>query len=467
MAGHIEKLGKQRYRVRVFLGRDPETGKVRRHDKVIRGSLKDAESYLSATLREKDLGRHVQPSRLTLSQYLDQWLAAQNGTVRTRTYSDYEENLDRYIRGPLGKVRLDQLTPLSVQAVFSEMGTRLGSRTVRYAYTILSMALERAVTWRLIPENPAKGLSLPKRVRKKKVRSFDLAQATAFRRAAQSDRWHVWFELQLGTGVRPEESLGLQWPHVLWSSSSLRIEQALVRPRQRAVKDDLRKRRQGSPWLLEPVKTPESHRTVEVPPPVMELLKRHRKQQLEEIAAAGDAYENNNFVFATPLGAPLIESNLSGPRHFKRILRSIAGEKIRAAREAVGMDLKQMAELLGKGRWFVRQLEEGRPAPLTDDQVRLLSSELGIPLAALVADLELPSKFCVYDLRHSFATLSLLAGVDLLAVSRSLGHASIAITADTYSHFLPAMREQAVSKYTALIYGQPDAGSGVVTLASR
>lgn len=441
MAGHIEKLGKQRYRVRVFLGRDPETGKVRRHDKVVRGTLKDAETYLSATLREKDLGRHVQPSKLTLSQYLDQWLAAQKGTVRPRTYSDYEENLDRYIRKPLGHVRLDQLTPLAIQNVFSDLAARLQSRTVRYAHTILAMTLEQAVTWRLLPSNPAKGLSLPKRVRKKKVRSFDLAQAAAFREAARNDPWHVWFELQLGTGMRPEESLGLQWPHILWSSSAIRVEQALVRPRK------------GGGWALETVKTPESHRTVEVPPPVMELLKRHRKQQLEEMAAAGEAYEHNNLVFATPLGTPLSHTRLSGRWHFKKILRSIAGTKIRLAREAIGMDQKELAVLLGAGKWSVRQLEEGRPADLTEEQLRRLAQVLALPEAALRADLELAEKFCVYDLRHTFATLNLMAGVDLLTVSRSLGHASISITADTYGHVLPAMKEQAVSKYTALVWG--------------
>mgnify|MGYP001596272611 FL=1 len=42
-----------------------------------------------------------------------------------------------------------------------------------------------------------------------------------------------------------------------------------------------------------------------------------------------------------------------------------------------------------------------------------------------------------HDLRHTYATLAIMAGVPLLTVSRQLGHASIAITADVYAHAVP------------------------------
>ncbi|MDX6558229.1 MAG: integrase [Blastocatellia bacterium] len=52
----------------------------------------------------------------------------------------------------------------------------------------------------------------------------------------------------------------------------------------------------------------------------------------------------------------------------------------------------------------------------------------------------------LYDLRHSFVTLSLLAGVDVKTVSSDAGHASVAFTLDTYGHVLESMRESAASK---------------------
>jgi len=50
-----------------------------------------------------------------------------------------------------------------------------------------------------------------------------------------------------------------------------------------------------------------------------------------------------------------------------------------------------------------------------------------------------------HDLRHTCATLLLSKNVNLKIVSEMLGHATIAITLDTYSHVLPNMRDQAAA----------------------
>jgi integrase len=53
------------------------------------------------------------------------------------------------------------------------------------------------------------------------------------------------------------------------------------------------------------------------------------------------------------------------------------------------------------------------------------------------------SKVRFHDLRHTCATLLLLKNVNPKIVSEMLGHASIAITLDTYSHLLPNMQDHA------------------------
>jgi integrase len=59
----------------------------------------------------------------------------------------------------------------------------------------------------------------------------------------------------------------------------------------------------------------------------------------------------------------------------------------------------------------------------------------------------------LHDLRHTFATLALQAAVHPKVVSEILGHASIAITLDTYSHAIPAMQEEAATRIAALFLG--------------
>ncbi len=59
----------------------------------------------------------------------------------------------------------------------------------------------------------------------------------------------------------------------------------------------------------------------------------------------------------------------------------------------------------------------------------------------------------LYDLRHSHATLLLIAGEHPKVVSERLGHASVRITMDTYSHVLPSMQEHTATKLENMFYG--------------
>lgn len=58
----------------------------------------------------------------------------------------------------------------------------------------------------------------------------------------------------------------------------------------------------------------------------------------------------------------------------------------------------------------------------------------------------------LHDLRHSHATLALQAGVHPKVVSERLGHASVGITLDTYSHAIPAMHEEAAERIASLVF---------------
>jgi integrase len=59
----------------------------------------------------------------------------------------------------------------------------------------------------------------------------------------------------------------------------------------------------------------------------------------------------------------------------------------------------------------------------------------------------------LYDLRHTCATLLLLAGINPKVVSERLGHASTQLTMDVYSHVLPGMQEEATSQLERMLYG--------------
>jgi len=66
----------------------------------------------------------------------------------------------------------------------------------------------------------------------------------------------------------------------------------------------------------------------------------------------------------------------------------------------------------------------------------------------------LPVTLRLYDLRHTAATLLLVAGVHPKVASERLGHASITMTLDTYSHVMPDMQREASDKMEELLFGR-------------
>ena len=95
-----------------------------------------------------------------------------------------------------------------------------------------------------------------------------------------------------------------------------------------------------------------------------------------------------------------------------------------------------------------------RGVPFTKPLRRVLATHgkaLSTP-ARTVEQAGLPDTFRLYDLRHTCATLMLLAGVHPKVVSERLGHASVKITLDTYSHVLPTMQREATERLGTLLY---------------
>ena len=120
----IETKSGTRWRLRVYIGRDLETGKrsyvTRTYDR-----KKDARAEANRLERQKDLGAIVTPSKEPLGKYLKRWLKeVMKGRIRDRTFSDYEGVLRRYILDPpedaplIGRIRLDRLAPESIQGLY-------------------------------------------------------------------------------------------------------------------------------------------------------------------------------------------------------------------------------------------------------------------------------------------------------------------------------------------------------------
>jgi len=171
--GQIIARGDRRWLIRVYLGLDHETMKRNYHNRTVRGSMQEAQAYLTKKLRERDLGRDVEGAKITLNEYLDRWIqTAVKPRVREKTCHDYEGMLRRYIRPNLGETVLAAMRPLDVQATYQQMIERgLSSRNVRYTHVVLKSAMRQALRWHLLLENPADGVKIPQQLRGEMRRS--------------------------------------------------------------------------------------------------------------------------------------------------------------------------------------------------------------------------------------------------------------------------------------------------------
>jgi integrase len=134
--------------------------------------------------------------------------------------------------------------------------------------------------------------------------------------------------------------------------------------------------------------------------------------------------------------------------------------KTQRSRRTVDLDAATVAVLKAHRK---AQLEEraeaglGRPKAdalvFTDDQGEPLHPNVVTrTFAKLIIQAGVP-RIRLHDLRHTHSTLSLQAGVHVKIVSERLGHSSVTITLDTYSHAIPGRQRDAAEKVAALIPG--------------
>jgi integrase len=378
MAGQIIKRGDRTWLVRIFMGRDAK-GKQTFHHKTIHGTKKDAEQYRNKAIREKDLGTFIEPSPITVDDYMKKWLeTAARPRLRDNTYREYEGLLCRYVSPTLGGKRLSDVRPLDIQSLYTTMSEKnLSARTVRFTHSVLSSAFKQAVRWRMLLQNPCGSVELPRKV-SQEMQSLTPIEAARFLAEAAGDRWVALFVLALATGLRPSEYFGLKW-------SDVDLEQGLVTVQRSLI---WRSYKRGDWYFGEP-KTPRSRRRIPLPDSVVRALIQHKRRQAEERLKGGAAYKNLDLIFATSEGQPLIRLNVI-QKHFKPILERA----------------------------------------------------------------KLPATLRLYDLRHTCATLLLAANENPKVVSERLGHSSITLTMDVYSHVLPDMQQGASDKLERILFSK-------------
>ena len=308
--GHIRRRGEGSWELKWDIGRDPATGKRQTRYETVKGTKRDANRRLRAVLQSLDEGTYIEPSKLTLGGYLDEWLGRQS--VSGTTLDGYTLIVEKHLKPGLGAHALPKLQPIHIQRYMDEkLADGLSAQTVRHHERVLNKALKDAVKLLLIARNPVEAVEAP-RVERAEIEFLDDDEAKALLEAAKSTRLCVPIALALATGMRRGELLGLRWRDVDMDKGKLHVVQSLE---------------QTSKGLaFKGPKTKRSRRTIALPSSAVELLKAHKKAQAEERVFFGlGKRPADALVFTRQDGEKVNPRNFS--KEFSRVAKR-AGVKV-------------------------------------------------------------------------------------------------------------------------------------------
>ena len=314
--GNIRQRPDGRWEGRYTAGIDPGTGK--QIQKSIYGKTqKEVRERLRKITSEIDEGSYLEPSKCRVGKWLDIWLNEYTENVKPYTKYSYQVTIKNHLKPAFGYVRLAELNTVMVQAFLNNLvrskaegGKGLSPKTAINIHGVFHRALKQAVNIGLIRSNPTDACIRP-RGERKPIRPLEDEEVGAFLRAIEGHRFALLYLVDLFTGMRQGEILGLTWDCVDFRRGTIFLYRQL---QQRQAKGDFG-------YYFTSLKNGKS-RTITPAPTVMRVLQAQRKAQNEMRLRAGAAWHNDEeLVFTDELGRPL--SRRTVYKNFKQIANQL------------------------------------------------------------------------------------------------------------------------------------------------
>ncbi len=316
---------KTRYRFVVDIGVDPRTGKRRQQTKTF-DRKREAEKVLAKILSDVDQGSYTGPTKITVGEYLDDWLRSATRGKAANTVSAYRHGIQP-AKDQLGALPLQKLKTTHVEDLVDWMltsgrkrggtpGTPLSPRSAQITLGKLKTALDDAVHRRLVAFNVAAPVKCPAQITTKRT-PWSPDEVKTFLATTAKDRLHPAMLLSL-IGMRPEEVCGNRWA----DDVDLDAETIAVDNVRTLVWTET-----GGQVVEKGPKTEAGRRVLPLPSIVTAALRSFKATQAAERLAAGEAYESSGYVLVDELGHPFKTDQLR--RAAYRLMRTAGVRKVR------------------------------------------------------------------------------------------------------------------------------------------
>lgn len=290
MRGSMRQRGDS-WQLRVFVGRDPRTGRQVIVTRSFRGGKREAQRELARLVAEAERGQSVGPDA-TVNDLVDKWLATVSADWSPATRRQNASAIDRHIRPLLGARSLRKLAAADLDWFYSELrqlpgrtkGTTLSAATIRRIYVIIRAALEQAVKWGWITANPANGSSPPK-VRPSVIDPPAVSAVNNLLSMVQAGEpeFYAYLRVAASTGARRSQICGLQWRDIDEGGRRITFARGVVDGDQGIA--------------LKSTKTDRVYR-VSIDTGTLDVLRAHRIRSEELAAVCGTSLTSRSFVFS-------------------------------------------------------------------------------------------------------------------------------------------------------------------------
>lgn len=301
---------------------------------------KECQEWLRLTQNQVDKGLSYTGSKLTLGDYLEQWLEDRSKNLRISTFHDYKQYCTQDITRSLGLIKLKDLRLARINAFYSQLlDSGRGEATIRYIHRIFHSALSDAIKLGYIGYNPADHANLPNKISHhsmvemkakdylaighvhdeivpEEIHVLTEAQVSQFIIAAIDSPYYALFDLAPITGMRAGELMGLMKKDIEFSDGF-----AIIRVRRQVH------RTPGIGMMFSPVKTKAGLRTIQVGANTAKILQEQFSRLELMKAFAGRRWQEYGLMFPSSIGTPLEITNLR--REFNKVLKKAGVPRIR------------------------------------------------------------------------------------------------------------------------------------------
>jgi integrase len=347
MKGFIRQRGES-WELRVFLGRDPVTGKKRYASRSVRGGKREAQSVLAEMVVQAERGL-VARSAATVGELLEAWFEFAAPDFSPKTVKETRGFLDRSLIPALGARPLSKLTAAELDALYRRLqkaggkgGAPLAPATVRRIHGILRRALGQGVKWGWLGVNPCVATTPPRvppsGIKPPSSSEFERVLRRAFESTPELAAYLV---LAAATGARRSELVALRWDRVDLAAGKVLIERGIVL---------------GPDGLVEKDTKTHASRSVQLDGWSLGVIADHQTRMEARAEACGAALHADAFVFSHTAACtePWFPDSVS--RSFKRLCvqEGLDGVRLHDLRHFVatqlltnGVDARTVAGRLG------------------------------------------------------------------------------------------------------------------------